>query len=128
MTSLLRWGKLLKIGPSKICGIQSLKNLKWYGPFYQTIITSNFLKAAFHKFYLIHSWILCSIIAIIFELGLKEFKANPYQSCHQQLPIQSHWQLHNVQHQLHLSSLWFTFCYWCQIYFWSFAGRADIAR
>ena len=39
-------------------------------------ITSNFLKAAFHKFHLVHSWILCPIwslsvrhLATVFQLG-----------------------------------------------------------
>ena len=35
---------------------QALKNLKWYGLLRQTI-TTNFLKAVFHRFYLVHSWI-----------------------------------------------------------------------
>ena len=39
------WDKVFKNGPSKICGRQPLKNLKG----------SNFLKALFHKFYLVHS-------------------------------------------------------------------------
>ena len=38
------WNKLFKNGPSKICGGQPLKKL-----------TSNFLKAVFHKFYFVHS-------------------------------------------------------------------------
>ena len=41
------WVKVFKNGPNKICGRQPLKNLKWYG----------LLKAAFHKFYLVYSWI-----------------------------------------------------------------------
>ena len=46
--------KVFKNGPSKICGRQLLKNLKWYGLPKQTIpTTSNFLKAVFHKFYLV---------------------------------------------------------------------------
>ena len=45
------WVYVLKNGPSKICGRQPLKKLKLYGLF----ITSNFLKAVFHKFYLVHS-------------------------------------------------------------------------
>ena len=44
-----KWVKVFKNGPNKICGRQPLKNLK---------CTSNFLKAVFHKFNLIHSWIL----------------------------------------------------------------------
>ena len=38
------WDKVFKNGPSKICGRQPLKS---------------FLKAVFHKFYLVQSWILC---------------------------------------------------------------------
>ena len=40
------WVKVFKNGPSKICGRQPLKNLK---------ITSDFLKAVFHKFDFFHS-------------------------------------------------------------------------
>ena len=56
--------KVFKNGPRKICGRQLLKNLKGYGllsrpyPFI-------FLKAAFHKFHLVHSWILCPICSLI---------------------------------------------------------------
>ena len=39
-----------KFKPSKVCGRQHLK---------LNDITSNFLKAVFHKFYLDHSWIYC---------------------------------------------------------------------
>ena len=50
------WDKLFKNSPCKICERQSLKNLKWYGlgrpsPF-------KVIEAVFHKFYLVHSWIL----------------------------------------------------------------------
>ena len=45
------WDKVLKSEPSKICGNQPFKNLKGYGQ----------LNAVFHKFYLVHSWILCPI-------------------------------------------------------------------
>ena len=31
-THHLKWNKLFKSGPSKICGRQPLKNLKGYGP------------------------------------------------------------------------------------------------
>ena len=41
------WVKVFKNGSSKIFGRQPLKNVQWYG----------LLKAVFHKFYLIHSWI-----------------------------------------------------------------------
>ena len=44
--------KLLKSGQNKTSGRQPLKKLE------VKHITSNFLKAVFHKFYLIHSWIL----------------------------------------------------------------------
>ena len=53
------WMKVFKNGPSKICGRQPLKHLKWYGLLKWTIIadhiTSNFLKAVSHTFYLVHS-------------------------------------------------------------------------
>ena len=47
------WDKVFKNEPSKTCGRQPLKNLKGYGLLDH--IPSNFLKAAFHKFYLVHS-------------------------------------------------------------------------
>ena len=47
----LIWIKVFKNGPSKICGRRPLKNLKWY------CLPTNFLKALFHKFYFVHSWI-----------------------------------------------------------------------
>ena len=53
-------GQVSKNGQSKICGRQPLKNLK-YGLSKQINITSGFLKAVFHKFHLVHSWILCPI-------------------------------------------------------------------
>ena len=45
------WDKVFKNGLGEICRKQLLKNLKWYG----------LLKVVFHKFHLIHSWILCPI-------------------------------------------------------------------
>ena len=54
LSAYFLWDKVLKNGPDKICGRQPLKKLKGY-------ITSNFLKAVFHKFHLVHSWILCPI-------------------------------------------------------------------
>ena len=48
--NILIWEKVFKSGPSKVCGRQPLKNLKGYG-----LLPSNFLKAVFHKFYLVHS-------------------------------------------------------------------------
>ena len=55
------WDKVFKIGPSKIGGRQPLKNLKGYGLVKADHIPSNFLKTVFHKFYLVHSGILCLI-------------------------------------------------------------------
>ena len=69
------WDKVFKNGPSEICGTQPLKNLKEY----DLLTYSNFLKTAFHKFYLIHSWILCPICPskigteIMFEIILFSF-------------------------------------------------------
>ena len=64
----LIWDKVFKKEPSKICGIQPLKNLKEKVYFRQTIFPSNFLKAVLHKFYLVYSWILCSIYELPHEL------------------------------------------------------------
>ena len=60
LTSLNKhiWAQVFKKGPSKICGRQPLKNLMGYG----------LLKAVFHKFYLVHSWILCLILAAFYFL------------------------------------------------------------
>ena len=56
---------------SKICGRQPLKNLKVYGLPQADHTPSNILKAVFHKFYLVHSLILCPIytgmISILFN-------------------------------------------------------------
>ena len=35
----------------------AFKNLKWYGLPKQTILLQKILKAIFHKFYLVRSWI-----------------------------------------------------------------------
>ena len=59
-----KWGKIFKNGPSKICGRQLWKTL-------------NFLKAVLYKFYLIHSWILCSKYSL-FRCSLVVF---PINSC-----------------------------------------------
>ena len=52
-----KWGKVFKNGPSKICGRQPLKKLKWYRLLGQTKSLQILLKFVFHKFSLIHSWI-----------------------------------------------------------------------
>ena len=54
------WFKVFKNGPSKSSGRQPLKKLKLVclsRPYQAHYIISNFLKAVFHKFYLVHSWI-----------------------------------------------------------------------
>ena len=48
---IVRWGKVFQKWPSKICGNLSLKKLKWYGLFQQTLS-----QAVFQKFCLVHSW------------------------------------------------------------------------
>ena len=48
----MKWEKVFKTGPSKICGRQSLEDLKGYKAGHAT---SNLLEAVFHKFYLDHS-------------------------------------------------------------------------
>ena len=58
------WDKVFKNGPSKICGRQPLKNLKRYGLLKadrSTPYPFEFFKGCLHKFYLVHSWILCTI-------------------------------------------------------------------
>ena len=48
------WNKVLKIGLSNFCRRQPLKSLKEYGLLKQTI-SSDFLKAVFHKISLVYS-------------------------------------------------------------------------
>ena len=47
------WNKAFKSGVSKLCGRQPLKNFKGYG--FKMVSKINFLKAIFHKDYLVHS-------------------------------------------------------------------------
>ena len=51
LTVIIKWVKIFKNGPSKICGRQSLKNLKRYGLLRQTISLQTFLKVLFHKIF-----------------------------------------------------------------------------
>ena len=53
------WVQVFKNGSRKICGRQPLINFKGYGLPKADHMPSNFLKVVFHKFYLVHSWILC---------------------------------------------------------------------
>ena len=54
-----KWDKVFKNGPSKICGKQPLKTLNGYVLPKADHTPSKFLKTVLHKFYLVHSWILC---------------------------------------------------------------------
>ena len=49
--------KVFKNGPSKICGRQPFKKFEVLWSASADHITSDFLKAVFHKFYLVYSWI-----------------------------------------------------------------------
>ena len=49
------WDKVFKNGTSKICGREPLKNLMGYGLPKADHTPSDFLKAVFQKFYLVHS-------------------------------------------------------------------------
>ena len=55
---LHKWNNVFKNGPNKICERESLKNLKWYGLFKQTISTRIFQRLSSTN-YLIHSRIYC---------------------------------------------------------------------
>ena len=55
----IKWGKVFKNEPNKVCGGQPLKNFKGDGLLEANHTPSNFLNAVFHKFYFVHSWILC---------------------------------------------------------------------
>ena len=72
------WDKVFKNEPSKICGRKPFKNLKSYGLFRHTI--SNCLKAVFHKFYLVHSWILCPISSSTYDVCSKGIASTPTKS------------------------------------------------
>ena len=74
------WNKVFKNGSSKICGRQPLKNLKVYGLLKADHTPSNLLKAAFHKFYLFCSWILCPTYMYILRRHVKPTNPqnNPY--------------------------------------------------
>ena len=50
------WVKVFEDRLSKICEGQPLKKLNW------------FLKAVFHKFYLVHSWIIWSICHVVLDI------------------------------------------------------------
>ena len=46
-----KWNRVYKNRASRICGIKPLKNLRWHiEKTWEEHITSNFLKAVFHKF------------------------------------------------------------------------------
>ena len=47
-------GEVCKNRPSKICGKQPLKHLRGYNLSKAEHTPSDFLKAVFHKFYLVH--------------------------------------------------------------------------
>ena len=47
----IKWDKVFKSGLSKFCGRQPLKNFKGYG---SRPYSLKFLKAVFHKIYLVH--------------------------------------------------------------------------
>ena len=47
------WVKIFKNGPSKICGRQPLKNLKWYGLPKQNTLTPMFLNFSHSATFLI---------------------------------------------------------------------------
>ena len=55
---LHKWNNVFKSGPNKICERESLKNLKWYGLFKQTISIRIFQRLSSTN-YLIHSRIYC---------------------------------------------------------------------
>ena len=85
--------KVFENGPSKIWGRQPLKHLKWYGLPKADHTRSNFLKAVFHKFYLVHSWTLCSIRK--YEKAFSRLRAplSKYHWLNPFLPIVLFWSL-----------------------------------
>ena len=68
------WDKAFKDGPSQFCAIQPLKKIEVICSVCP--VTSNFLKAAFFKYYLVHSSMLCLIqdlVLFMMELRFKFF-------------------------------------------------------
>ena len=63
--------KVFKNGPSKIWGRQPSKIRKGYGLLETDHIPSNLLKALFHKFYLVHSWIRSIFVVGSCDDGLR---------------------------------------------------------
>ena len=51
---IIRWDKLFKNGPNKICGRQPLKDLKGAYDLIRRCIPLQILKAVFHRFFLVH--------------------------------------------------------------------------
>ena len=64
--------KVFKSGPSKFRGRQPLKIFIYH--FSKDHIPWNFLKAVFHKIYLVLSWILCPIYLLLYNLHDCTFK------------------------------------------------------
>ena len=72
----IKWDKVFKNGSSEIFGRQPLQNLKWHG------LPSNFSKAVFHKFHLVHSWILCPKWEHLLEMFFSGVLQNVYETIH----------------------------------------------
>ena len=68
--------QVFKNVPSKICGRQPLKNFKEYDLLKANHTLSDFLKAVFHKFYLVHFWILWLKWLITYNVGSVKMKFN----------------------------------------------------
>ena len=71
---------VFKREPSKIYGRQPIKNLKGCGLL--KCSASYFLKAVFHKLYLVHFWILCIIWSAVILFEFSYFEGSN---------VQTHW-------------------------------------
>ena len=56
--------------------MQPSTNLKWYGLLIGRPWHFRFLKAVFHKFYLVHSWILCLRYNIVHKIDFLQLREN----------------------------------------------------
>ena len=117
----VKWDKVFKNGPIKNCGRQPLKNLKDMiclnrpYPF-------NFLKAVFHKIYLVHSRILCFICLSVLALWVRWEVWRLYFKIWWYLTIWlADFLIYSSESLSHMIKMtWKYFSFDCTIYAWDF--------
>ena len=87
-----KWDNKSFISNEILCGRQPLKNLKEYGLPKADHTPSYFLKVVFHKFYLVHSWILrpkcsCRLVEVNFYFFSNTFYCNPVLIVHKMMEL-----------------------------------------